>query len=474
MSLANSISNAFSGLIVTSRAAQYVSSNLANALNENYARQEIEISSSQNGGALLLNSSRIVDRALVADRRNTMAEQNLVSAQTEAAIVFEQAVGFPDEPSSVPAHLNRFDATLRYLESDPGSDVRLRDVLSSAQSLSARLNASESTIQSKRQQADSQIAIAVDRLNTNLDQIVTLNAKIVEANVNGRDTHSLLDQRQKLVDEVSELVPVREMRRSRDAISLVTANGMMLIDSSAKRLEFTKSNLILPHMLVENDDLSTITSGTDDVDLGDSNGPLSGGRLQALFEIRDQSAVHAQDQIDTFALDLASRLHDLPSDTLALPGAPGLFTDASLRATAVDKTGLAGRLSVNTKTDPDAGGELWRIRGGFHEATETSKGDASFISDMISRLAQNHSTNGSSFDVISEITSQAAQNVSSCEQRLSFASAQLDQLTQMHLANGVDTDAELEKLLRIETNYAANAKVLQAVDEMFSEILRIN
>ena len=119
-------------------------------------------------------------------------------------------------------------------------------------------------------------------------------------------------------------------------------------------------------------------------------------------------------------------------------------------------------------------GSFGRIRGGFHEATETSKGDASFISDMISRLAQNHSTNGSSFDVVSEITSQAAQNVSSFEQRLSFASAQLDQLTQMHLANGVDTDAELEKLLRIETNYAANAKVLQAVDEMFSEILRIN
>lgn len=41
------------------------------------------------------------------------------------------------------------------------------------------------------------------------------------------------------------------------------------------------------------------------------------------------------------------------------------------------------------------------------------------------------------------------------------------------LADGVDNDREMEMLLQIEKAYAANAKVIQVVDEMLDQILRI-
>ncbi len=474
MSLSNSISNAFSGLTVTSRAAQLVSSNLANALNENYSRQEIELSSSQNGGAFLANTKRIVDRALIADRRDSIAGLGLANERTAGALAFENAIGFPSDASSIPAHLNRFDAALRYLESDPGSEVRLRDVLSTAASMSTRLNTIQTDIQSQRMHADGQIDIAVNTLNTSLSQIVELNEKIVSANVNGRETSTLLDQRQSLIDQVSELIPVREMRRSHDSISLVSANGMMLIDSGAVSFNFTRSNLIMPHMLVENGDLSAMSVGNNQIDLSNENGPLSGGRLQALFEMRDRTSVENQDQVDAFALDLATRFHDLPSDLSAVPGAAGLFTDNGYRATSLDQVGLAGRLAINPNIDPAQGGELWRLRSGFDAASEIPRGDASLVTDMISLLSQIQPSLGSAFDQASALSSRAAQAVSMFEQQQSNQSAQYEQLNQMHRSNGVDTDAELQKLLRIETNYAANAKVMQTIDEMFSAILRIN
>lgn len=41
----------------------------------------------------------------------------------------------------------------------------------------------------------------------------------------------------------------------------------------------------------------------------------------------------------------------------------------------------------------------------------------------------------------------------------------------MMRADGVDTDREMENLLNLERAYAANAKVLKAVDDMLLNIL---
>ena len=41
------------------------------------------------------------------------------------------------------------------------------------------------------------------------------------------------------------------------------------------------------------------------------------------------------------------------------------------------------------------------------------------------------------------------------------------------LRDGVDTDDEIQLLLQIEQAYAANARVLVAVDEMINQILRM-
>lgn len=52
-----------------------------------------------------------------------------------------------------------------------------------------------------------------------------------------------------------------------------------------------------------------------------------------------------------------------------------------------------------------------------------------------------------------------------------FTAARFAALDEMEKAGGVDTDQELQSLLVIEKNYAANAKVLQTVDEMVSTLL---
>ena len=70
-------------------------------------------------------------------------------------------------------------------------------------------------------------------------------------------------------------------------------------------------------------------------------------------------------------------------------------------------------------------------------------------------------------------SSSASQNRLNAETQLSFTAARWDSLNNAELAGGVDTDIELQILLRVEQAYAANAKVIQTVSSMIQQILEI-
>jgi flagellar hook-associated protein 1 FlgK len=56
---------------------------------------------------------------------------------------------------------------------------------------------------------------------------------------------------------------------------------------------------------------------------------------------------------------------------------------------------------------------------------------------------------------------------------VTYASSHYTALREMELSMGVDTDQELQSLLMIEKSYAANAKVIQAIDAMIQTIVEM-
>ena len=76
-------------------------------------------------------------------------------------------------------------------------------------------------------------------------------------------------------------------------------------------------------------------------------------------------------------------------------------------------------------------------------------------------------------NLASTLTSQLGAERAQAEQTQTFTSTQFNELTQLVLAEGVDTDQELQKLLLVEQTYAANARMIEAADEMMQAILRL-
>jgi flagellar hook-associated protein 1 FlgK len=157
-------------------------------------------------------------------------------------------MGQADEASSITGHLVSFEESLIEAASRPESETRLQAVLYSAQNLAEKINSAADSLMDSRMSADKNIGNTVDFLQSSLQQVVDLNVAIRQSNSSGYDANSLLDQRQQVVDAISQIIPVKEVTRDDNTIALYTSGGAILVDSKAATLEFTPVATITPDM----------------------------------------------------------------------------------------------------------------------------------------------------------------------------------------------------------------------------------
>jgi flagellar hook-associated protein 1 len=485
MTISGALSNAMSGLRAAGAGSDIVSSNIANALTEGYARRSVSLSPDTigaTGGVVVNGIIRHTDPVLVADRRLATAENANNAGLSTFMAQIETLVGDPEQGDSLSARLSQFDTSLNSAISRPDLDIRLENSVQAGAALARAINSISDGVQQSRTDADRSIATQINSLNEALAQVQSLNARIV-ATSRGRDAENaaMLDQRQQLIDEISALVPVREVARENGAIALFTLGGAILLDGPAATLEFSHTSVIVPHMTQENGLLSGLKINGIPVRTGSDNGVLRGGSIGAQFSIRDERSVLVQSQIDAFARDLIERFQTPTADPSLSPGMAGLFTDAGTVFDAANETGVSGRISINPFVDTLQGGETWRLRAGLAAPDPGAVGDAATLISLRDVLNSTRipasdvlgAGDLSSFSLASNLFTKVAAERFSLDQELSFSSASLNALVQMELGQGVDTDAELQNLMVLEQAYAANARVIEAVDEMMQSILRL-
>jgi len=484
MSLSGALSNALSGLTAASRNAQITASNLANVMTEGYARRELELGSRQlgsSGGVTVTGITRHANPGVIAERRMAGSEQAGSSRQADFFNRLEALVGTPSVTFSLSARLADFEASLVSAASRPDLANRLEQTVNDARAVAQTFEKISDGIQTMRTEADREIGLAVDQLNTALLQVRTLNIQISEATVLRNDVSALQDQRQLLIDEISEIIPVNEVPRELGAVALFTSGGAILLDGSAAELEFNATNLIVPHMSQTGGHLSGIEINGKPISTDVENGPLSGGRLTALFEIRDSFAVEAQSQLDAVARDLVERYQDSGLDATRPPGSAGLFTDGGGVFAATDEVGLSGRLGINAAVDPKAGGKTWRLRDGLGAAAPGMVGNSQLLQDMLNLLNEPRVPASGGFGATAQtpmslqtsFLSEIGVARETSDKAVSYAAARYTSATTQLLENGVDSDQEMQRLMMIEQAYAANARMMEVVDDMMQALMRI-
>ncbi|RME18832.1 MAG: flagellar hook-associated protein FlgK [Alphaproteobacteria bacterium] len=484
MSITGSLANALSGLAAQSKAAELVSSNVANAGTPGYGRREISLTPRYSGvgsstGVNVTGVRREVDEIVVGNRRLADASAGYASTIADFKSDFETMLGPPTEAGSLSGRVSRLEAALVEAAARPDRDARLSSVVDAARSLAGFLNETSDSIQTARLEADKEIARQVDQLNAGLNKVQSLNYKIRQTIARGEDASSLVDLRQQTIDGISTIVPMRSVQREFGMVALFTTGGAVLLDGRAAELSFTPVNTIVPDMTLESGALSGLTINGNEVNTQNDRGPIAGGSLAALFEVRDVHATRAQSQMDGFARDLVERFQDPALDLTRAAGDPGLFTDAGATFDPVNELGLSARIEVNALVDPAQGGEVWRLRDGLGAPTPGNPGAAGLLNDLVSTLSQGRPSSVPGLSALSrsanelagDLLSLASTDAQDAGARKGFASAEQSSLKNMELEGGVDTDQEMQKLMLIEQAFAANAKVITTIDDLINVLI---
>ena len=485
MSMLGSLLNAYSGLRVAARSAEVVSQNVANAMTDGYGRREVELVATlagrQPSGVAIAALPRKVDSTTMASRRLAQAESAGQKVRTDILKRLEKEFGLPGEKGSLSALSVALESSLVAAQSRPESQPRQQRVLFAARDLVDRLNRVAQAVQDMRMQADSEISRQVDLLNGNLRKIARLNRDIAIEKSARRQTSGLQDERQRLVDQIADIVPIRTYAREKGQIAISTPGGAVLLDGLPATFEFSKSGVITAQLNLGSGALSGLRINGREVTPGQGGGPLDGGSLAAWFNIRDRLAPDAASQLDAFARNLAERFQNPAIDQTRSAGDPGLFADAGAPFDPANETGFAGRISLNAAVDPGQGGALWRLRDGLGAASPGPSGNNSLFGAMIGALqARVPPASGQLAPepvtlsrMADNIVGQIATSRLESQTRGAFDASRLAELRRNERAAGVNTDQEMQTLMLIEKAYAANARVISTIDAMLKKLMEI-
>lgn len=479
MSFSGSLNNAMSGLNVAARMASLVSSNVANALTEGYGRRELELTTLNGGGVQVASQLRMVDIGLLNDRRISDAALGFSDRTAGFLRSLEVSMGLPNEAGSLTDMFVQFENRLIEAAGDPSSTQRLTGVIDAGQSMIGKIDQVSRDIQSMRMEADAAIHNDVDRLNAALHQVADLNFQIQRSSLAEQPISALQDQRQQLIDQIAQIVPTREVARENGAVALMTMGGLQLLDGTVADISFAPTPILTPDMSLAAGTVNALIVNGRTVDA--DNPKIAGGRLAGNFTIRDIDGPREQAKIDQLALDVVRRFQDPAIDPSLGISDPGLFTDAGAPFDLSDVTGLSQRLALNAAVDSAQGGETWKLRDGLGAAVQGPAGDAQLLNNYLSAIQSNTTPlqsdmsgrSQSLFSFGEELVSSVSGQRFTAETELSFLSSKTESLRSLERQQGVDTDQEMQKLLLIEQAYAANAKVIQSIDEMIAELMRI-
>ncbi|SFI64127.1 FlgK family flagellar hook-associated protein [Jannaschia pohangensis] len=481
MSLSSSLNFAVAGLDLSSRRAEVVARNVSSADLPGYARR----TANPVGPGVGLPGSNVAiaresDPRLTQLRREAQSEQQGSSVARDFLLALEDGLGIPGDAGSLQSRLANLDAAFLAAASDPTSATRLGQVSTAADQLAKTLNGLDAIVLQRRQAADADIGKAVGQINSDLENIARLNTDILRLNSGGHDTADLYDQRTVLVDRISRQIPLRELPRDDGAIALVSESGVILLDGKAAELGFSARAPITAAMTTPIQ-LSGLSVNGKSVVTSGATSAIPGGGLQALFDLRDRDAPEANARLDALAADLISRFQSPTVDVSLAPGAAGLFTDNGAGYDPAADVGLAGRIEINGLVAPDRPDAHWRLRDGLGAAAPETGADASLLLRYGAAFAERSLPVASGLPAVAQDLTGLAASLQSlissdrivADDKVAFAATRAEGLIQMRDGGAVDIDAEMRRLIEVEQAYAANARVIQAVNDMMNRLSEI-
>ncbi|MFN4210266.1 MAG: flagellar hook-associated protein FlgK [Devosia sp.] len=314
MGLTTSITNAVSGLRVNQDSIDVLSRNIANSGTPGYHRQSLNVvdyNSQSSTYARTIGVNRAFNTSLQTYYTRQVSDTANSGIQASYLDRLQGFLGKPGADGSLDTVFANLQNALEGIATSPEDYTSRSQAVTAAQSMVETLNRLSSTIQGMRQETEGQIASNVHNLNGMLNSLSEVNSRMLDLGMTDGARAALLDQRDRLVSSVAEMIDVRADYRADGTVALMTRSGVGLLDNGVSTFSFESAGNLSPNSLFNADQdktmvgkVSLTTPSGLTVDLV-TQGVLQGGELGGLITLRDKTLVEAQAQLDEIAAGLA-------------------------------------------------------------------------------------------------------------------------------------------------------------------------
>lgn len=333
MGLSSTLSNALGGMNASQRGIDVLSRNVANQGTPGYHRQSLTITETAYGTSAQVRTAeltRAFNEALEKQHLVAVSNSGLHSARASFLDRLQMHIGKPGDANSLDTLYSSFENAMQALATNPNDVTTRAGVLNHAQHLVEQLNLLSGTVQEMRSETEYQISNAVNDLNRNLNALADINIRILDLSQDETARLSLMDERDRLVAMIAENVDVKVSYRADGTVALMTETGVGILDVAPSQFSFTSGGALSATSLFSTDPaqsgvgaIKLRTPSGLEIDLGAQN-LLTSGKIAGLMELRDNTLVNMQDQLDEIAAGLALALNTVTTEGTEVPAAnPG-------------------------------------------------------------------------------------------------------------------------------------------------------
>jgi len=419
------LQTALSGLEAAQAAITTTGENIANANTAGYTRQTVQTTptapltipgNTQQGGGTQLGTgvsitdiTRIRNQFLDVQYRAQNTGTSNANSNTSELGQVQTALNEPSD-NGLQSVMSKFWGAWSGLASSPTNPAAQQAVVDAGQTLASTFNAVSQQMQTVQSQAAQQYASltgANGQVADDAQQIATLNSQISSATQAGISPNTLLDQRDKLLDDLSSLAQISVSTGSNGAVTVNFG------DASSPLVSGT--TVTWPQ---------TLTSA-------------AGGQLGSLLNMSSATGPIGQylSSLDNVAGQVISSVNALQ------PSSP-FFTGTTAGTMAVSATASTLQTSSSSTSGPDLAQGIASLANG-----PADQAYAAFVAQVGSGV-------------------QAAQSTQSTQQAVLTAVS-----NQRQSVSGVSLDEEMTNLIQYQQAYQASARVMNAINSTLDTLI---
>jgi flagellar hook-associated protein 1 FlgK len=346
-----------SALQAFQQAINVVSNNVANASTPGYDRQTVNLtealpqangSTSIGGGVLVGGVSRSFNQAAASQLNSSQSLLGQLNALQNYSTQIDNLFG--TSAGGLSTALQNFYSAFSDVATNPTSTASRQALLGQAQNLASSFQNASGELNSLNTDVNNRIGQDVTQINSIASSISTLNQQIVIGTAQGGNSppNALLDQRDQLVSNLSQLVGVTTTTEANGSLNVFIGNGQPLVLQGQ-----TTKLTTLPNQF----NASQLEVGTTATSLSLSAN-ITSGDLGGLLAARSQVINPALNQLGQVATAVSQTVNAQQGDGLDLSGNLGANIFSVAAPQAIPSAANTSAATVSVTVGPNGLGAL--------------------------------------------------------------------------------------------------------------------